>query len=983
MSELEDRSVPATLDLTGSTLTFTLDPGATASMTGNDLALTFDAGVGNTITLTGAAAGNAFLGGAQTSTGSLVALIPVTQLNIVGAAGAESFTIATTAGTFPAFAVAASVETTSLNVALGFDTGVNNQTYNGPVTLLADSALTGGSITFGSTVNGAFNLGVTTTAATTFVGAVGGVAPLVGLSINADTLTAAAVATTGGVNVTNTGAAAVTGVVSGAGALNKSGPGTLTLSGANTFAGATTINSGTLAAASAAALGATTVGTTVAPGATLDVLAVLDAEPITVQSAAGPVPNAGNLLSTTTGTVTGPVTLASTGVGVAAGISIGGAGTLTIGGPIGQPGTFTDAVVKVGSGMTTFSGTNTYTGGTAVTAGTLIVTSAAGLGTPAGGTTVATGAVLNVRADIGVEPISIAGTGIAGNGALRTSTGLAGVVGGPVILTADASIGNGSGAGGSLTIDGVISGNFALSFTGNGTTTLTAANTYTGATTVESGVLLVNGAQAASAVTVTAGTVGGNGTIGALTGTAGTVAPAAGGPVAAVTLKAGNTTLGAGTTFAPVIGTAGNPTGNLAVTGTVNVTGATLNVTGTPLPVGQTFVLIDNDGTDAVTGTFAGLPQGATVTAGGIPYVISYTGGTGNDVALTPVAGPAGLGGALGISGQANGTAGLFLPNPAGQYPTTPTATLNPFGGVATTLRTATADVNGDGTADTVLVTGPGVPIRVAVISGVDNSTVLVAPFDPFGGNFTGGGFVTAADVDGDGRAEFAVTPDQGGGPRVSIFTRNADGTTTIRANFFGIDDANFRGGARAAFGDVNNDGTPDLVVCAGFLGGPRTALFNGTTLLGGTPVRLVGDFFAFPGTDSTTLRNGVFVASGDVNGDGNDDLIFGGGPGGAPRVFILSGAIVSAGDVAGAQAAPVANFFVAGNTTDRGGVRLAAKDADGDGRADVVVGSGEGSPAKVRVYLGANFTGSAEPATFQDLAVFGGGALPGGVFVG
>src|SRR5215218_4401821 len=60
VSELEDRSVPATLDLTGTTLTFTLDPGATASMSGNDLALTFDAGAGNTITVTGAA-GNGFV----------------------------------------------------------------------------------------------------------------------------------------------------------------------------------------------------------------------------------------------------------------------------------------------------------------------------------------------------------------------------------------------------------------------------------------------------------------------------------------------------------------------------------------------------------------------------------------------------------------------------------------------------------------------------------------------------------------------------------------------------------------------------------------------------------------------------------------------------------------------------------------------------------------------------------------------------------
>ena len=331
------------------------------------------------------------------------------------------------------------------------------------------------------------------------------------------------------------------------------------------------------------------------------------------------------------------------------------------------------------------------------------------------------------------------------------------------------------------------------------------------------------------------------------------------------------------------------------------------------------------------------------------------------------------------VGGSTNGQLLRYDPA-ASQYPTTPTATVTAFAGSTANVRTTTADVNGDGTSDLIAVTGPGVPIRVTVISGVDNTTVLVAPFDPFGGNFTGGGFVSAADIDNDGRAEFIVSPDQGGGPRVSIFSRAADGTLNTRANFLGIDDPNFRGGVRTAIGDVNNDGTPDLAVAAGFLGGPRTAIFNGTTLFA-TPTRLINDFFAFPGSDAVTLRNGAFVAAGDVNGDGFDDLIFGGGP--APRVFILSGQLISAGDVAGAQAAPIGNFFVAGSTSDRGGVRVSAQDIDGDNRDDVVVGSGAGSSAKVRAYLGANFTTAAEPAAFQDLTVFGGATLADGVYVG
>ena len=181
----------------------------------------------------------------------------------------------------------------------------------------------------------------------------------------------------------------------------------------------------------------------------------------------------------------------------------------------------------------------------------------------------------------------------------------------------------------------------------------------------------------------------------------------------------------------------------------------------------------------------------------------------------------------------------------------------------------------------------------------------------------------------------------------------------------------------------MNRDGTPDVVVAAGFGGGPRTAVFGGPSVLAGAPARLVNDFFAFPGTDALNLRNGSFVAAGDITGDGFADLIFGGGPGGAPRVFVLSGAVVSAGQVNAAQAAPVANFFVAGNAGDRGGVRVAAVDADGDARADLAVGSGAGSPARARVYPGAAFSGGGEPGAFQDIDVFDVAILPGGVFVG
>ncbi len=334
----------------------------------------------------------------------------------------------------------------------------------------------------------------------------------------------------------------------------------------------------------------------------------------------------------------------------------------------------------------------------------------------------------------------------------------------------------------------------------------------------------------------------------------------------------------------------------------------------------------------------------------------------------------------LAVGGSLDARAVVSIPNAAGTYGT-PATLPAPFGALGVNVRVATGDVNGDGTPDTILITGPGTPIRFAVVSGVDNSTLLIPATAPFAGSedFTGGGFVSAADLDGDGRAEIVITPDQGGGPRVTIFS--LVGTTpTVRANFLGVDDPAFRGGARSALGDINKDGKPDLLVAAGFGGGPRVALFDGTTLLS-SRTKLRNDFFAFP-EDAATLRNGIFAALGDITGDGFADLIFGGGPGGAPRVFILSGALLTSNSP-NLFSQPVANFFVAGNSNDRGGVRVAVKNADGDARADLAVGSGEGSPANVRVYRGLNFITNGEPGTFQDLSVFGGAALTDGVFVG
>lgn len=458
---------------------------------------------------------------------------------------------------------------------------------------------------------------------------------------NTSTTIAGPVALTGTNTISVTGTSlTLSNVISGSGGFSKAGGGVLIASGANTYDGPTTVTFGMLRIASPDGLGTTAAGTTVASFGSL-------------QLTGGITPNAAETLTISGGGDFFGALQAGAGGGTWAGDVTLGDAAVRIGASTGNTLTVTGSIVDGGGTGFTVSGqlgtgvvvinpttTNTYTGTTGVLRGVLRLGKTDAL---------PTATVLDVDTVGGV--IDAANVDLAGFNqtvaALQdtATTNINGTISNSVAATTSTLTVNGSQT---TEFNGAIqngAGQVALTKDGTGTLRLSGNNSFTGATNVDGGTLLVSGSISGSAVNVSdGGVLGGTGTTGAVTATTGaTISPG----LSPGILNVASLAMSTGSTLSIEINglTLGTDYDQLSVTGGVDITGATLSLSGTyltsPAITNDLFTILLKNGGSAVTGTFAGLAEGDHVFGlSGQDFTISYVGGDGNDVVLTAVPEP-------------------------------------------------------------------------------------------------------------------------------------------------------------------------------------------------------------------------------------------------------------------------------------------------------------------------------------------------------
>ncbi len=271
-------------------------------------------------------------------------------------------------------------------------------------------------------------------------------------------------------------------------------------------------------------------------------------------------------------------------------------------------------------------------------------------GTVVGATLTMSGALTLLGGEVGIASSlsagSLAMTGgrlsgpgtlaLAGNIQATSNASQGAAISSGVKLLASPTVTVNAGTPPELMLTGPISefgGSRSITKTGVGTMVTTASNSYTGTTTISAGKLVADGLQTGPFVVGAGGTLEGSGSAGA-TNVEGILAPIAPG------FRTGSLSFGpAGRLDDTILSTAGSIPSAI-VTGTVVINpSAALDLVFAPavaLPHGSALPLIENDGTEPIEGHFSGVPTGSVLsTFEAVPLLVSYAGGSGNDMTLT------------------------------------------------------------------------------------------------------------------------------------------------------------------------------------------------------------------------------------------------------------------------------------------------------------------------------------------------------------
>ena len=294
--------------------------------------------------------------------------------------------------------------------------------------------------------------------------------------------------------------------------------------------------------------------------------------------------------------------------------------------------TGTGGIDKSGTGTFTLENvSNNYTGNTEISSGVLVLGSATALGSSADVIVDSSGTL--VLSGYAVTLPNLTGTGVVENN------------GQAVALTFNQT-GTDNFAG---SLEDGTGSSLSVIQAGTGTLILSGSNTYTGATSVNTGKLNVDGTlSVSSTVTVAPGaTLGGDGNIpGSVNVTGGILAPTLGG-ASGLTISDGLTlarnplNVANPGTFDAVIN---GPTPGTQVTQVLLSGGLTIGASNLVLSIGNgyspspgtQFDLIENQDFSPESGTFKGLSEGSLIIANGEVFEITYAGGSnGNDVVLT------------------------------------------------------------------------------------------------------------------------------------------------------------------------------------------------------------------------------------------------------------------------------------------------------------------------------------------------------------